>query len=163
MTNSIFVPQNSAWTIVGKKKIASQHWWFCWNFKGMKLTWEVNSHSLQITQEEGILWTTATKRYLWGETTQFTGFYHCFVKKSYRNREQVTTGVVPSDTLMPAREWHECTTQNLEPKRRHLFGKQWHLQMVTFSVALWAFDHMPAALSSLLLHGESRPRQSKVS
>lgn len=99
MTNSIFVPQNSAWTIVGRKRIASQHWWFCWNFKDMKLTWEVNSHSLQITQEEGILWTTATKRYLWGETTQFTGFYHCFVKKSCRNIEQVTTGVVPSDTI----------------------------------------------------------------
>lgn len=55
-----------------------------------------------MTQEEGIFWKVKKKkRGLLGKTTLFIGFCHCFVKKPYRNIEQVTAGGLPSDTIMP--------------------------------------------------------------
>lgn len=155
ITNNIFSPQNSAWTIVRKKRIVSQLWQFCWNSKGSEI-WEVNSHSSQMTQEEEMdnkkggtygVKVHSSQLLLWllcEKTLQKQGMSYCR-----------TLHIRHCD----ARSWVTLTYGTKfgtrKKKKKSLFEKHWHLQVVTFLAALWAFDHMPAASSSFLLHGKN--------
>lgn len=119
--------------------------------------------SSQATQEEGIFWTTTKKEALMWWNYTVPGLLPLLCEEALR--KQKTSNC--RSALIRYHHAHSWVTLMYRTKfgtkeKKHLFEKHWHLQVVTFLAALWAFDHMPAALSSLLLHGKSRPRQPKV-